>query len=209
MRNALKITKKNLLKLKEELGWEGEGTSSNPLIINSVGGYPSTINQYRTNQFIHIKNLNRINLNLYSCKNCVIEQNSIYYLKLYNCEQTIVQNNTILELETHYGGGNSFTRNRMSQETHSNLINKFYERRNTILFNIGFWVLLSLFITLMLRATYDKSYLYSLILLIPLTTFAGFYVSMVIHKHKSKTLPDTVIENNEIIDSKQLIDEIL
>lgn len=209
MRNALKITKKNILKLKEELGWEGEGTSSNPVIINSIGVYPSTINQYRTNQFIRIKNLNRITLNLYSCKNCVIEQNSIYYLKLYNCEQTIVENNTILELETHYGGGNSFKRNRMSQETHTNLINRFYEKRIHKLFNFGFWVLLSLFITLMLRATFDKRYLYSLIVLIPLITFAGFYVSMQIHKHKSKTLPETVIEDNEIIDSKQLINELL
>ena len=103
MRNALKITKKNLLKLKEELGWEGEGTSSNPIMINSIVGYPPSIKQYKTDLFIHIRNLNPVSLNLYSCKNCVIEQNTIHHLKLYNCEQIDVENNTILEFEIQYG----------------------------------------------------------------------------------------------------------
>jgi len=136
----------------------------------------------------------------------VIEQNTIHHLKLYNCEQTIVENNTILELEIQYGGANLFKRNRMSQESYDNLINKFYEKRVEKYFNIMSWIMIPLIIVIIVFI-YGREYFYAWMFSLFVISFIWPFTSLRIKKHKSKNLPENTIENNDIIDSKQLINE--
>lgn len=214
MKENLKITKRSLLKLKEELKWSGEGTSLNPLIINSLGNYPPSIILRKTNCFIHIKNLHRIYLQLICCKNCVIEQNTIHHLALHNCQKIVVNHNTILEVETYYGGANFIGNNRIPLEAYTKLVNKFYQKSEMKFFKQALMIMSFVLFILICLSFFFSNYFSSLYYFIFIFAYLNValvifvnYIELKVKEKKSKKLPKNIINDNELFDSKQLNNE--
>lgn len=196
------IQEKKLPKIKKDMGWEGEGTEANPLIVNSVSGLYPTINFNTGDLHIHIDNITAFKIELNKCKNIKIENSKIYTLELNGCSDNIIRHNSIIELELTYSKKNIVEDNVLARGNIERLKSGYYDNHQkkvdkglmfVILLQVGVF-----FLTLMAPLPYK--------VIIP-TINAGLIIGLLLlirsHMKKEKLTKD--LPANDYLDNKILL----
>jgi len=108
-----KISDKNSEALKKNMNWEGNGSKTDPIIIEHLGDLPPILKIYKSSLHYHIKNLSIDKLMCHKTQNITIENNVIKYLKIEACYNLILANNKILKHKIAFTKGCAFIDNKI------------------------------------------------------------------------------------------------
>ncbi len=124
-----KISDKHSEALKKDMNWEGNGSKTDPIIIEHFGDLPPILKIYKSNLHYHIKNLTIDELTCHKTQNITIENNVIKYLKIDECYNLILANNKILKHKVAFTKGCTFVDNKIYH------IEEFIKNQSTTLIN--------------------------------------------------------------------------
>ncbi len=108
-----KISDKNSEALKKKMNWEGNGSKTDPIIIEHLRDLPPSLKIYKSSLHYHIKNLSIDKLMFHKTQNITIENNVIKYLKIEECYNLILANNKILKHKIAFTKGCAFIDNKI------------------------------------------------------------------------------------------------
>ena len=127
MCNTTLISDNTINFVKSMAGWTGNGSKSEPIIIDNLSHLTPNILITRGSLFYHLKNVNVNKLTCFSTQNITIENCKIKRLKIKGCYDLIVVNNTILNIKIILSKQNSFIDNKISQIHKINQNNKKFK----------------------------------------------------------------------------------
>jgi hypothetical protein len=81
-----------------EIECDGSGTNDDPLIIEPSEFLPKVIYLRHNNLFIHLRNLEKRYISLYSCQNITLTNCRLKYLDVFHCDKIILKNLSINKL---------------------------------------------------------------------------------------------------------------
>jgi len=115
MFNKTQISDKKINSLKIEKGWQGNGSKSEPIVIDDLRNLHPNLRIHRSTLYYHINNLIIDKLSCYYTQNITIENCTIYQLEIKGCYSMNLINNKILNYKIIYSKGNTFIDNQLSQ----------------------------------------------------------------------------------------------
>ena len=190
------ILEQNFIKENiNKLGWKGEGTEKNPIIIEDDPNLPINLLFKTIDLHIHIKDSDLNMIILKKCQNIKIEDSSISFLKLKSCRNVIIRDNLIREVKNLFGKNNIIENNRLDSV--------FNIRRLTVIF---FLVTLAAG-SLSILSYYFEQYLLQDIMGALFGCSFIFIVADLMKKRSKRFLPKN-LKKNEFIAAKQETVEI-
>lgn len=179
----------------DKLGWKGEGTEKDPIIIEDDTNLPVSILFKTDDLHIHIKDIDLNMIILNKCQNIKIEDSTISFLKLKSCSNVVIRDNLIRVVKNFYGKDNIIENNRLYSV--SNV------RRLTV---IMFFIAISAG-SLSILSYILEQYLLQDILGVLFGCSVIFVVVDIVKKRSKRFLPKN-IKKNEFIGAKQETIEI-
>lgn len=149
--STLKIDREYFTTLKSKLDWNGDGTQSNPIVINNLSDLSQDINIVKIWVYITIKDLTINSLNFHNCRNITIQNCKIQSLILSSCYSMVVNENSILNFSISFGGNHLISRNKIFRNALSNAKERVIEKAmggvmGFILFLLISFVIVPLFV---------------------------------------------------------------
>ena len=95
------------------MNWKGNGSKSDPIIIENLRELTPSLKIYKSNLHYHIKNLTLDKLMCYKTQNITIENNVIKNLKIEQCYNLILINNKIIKHKIAFTKGCAFIDNKL------------------------------------------------------------------------------------------------
>ena len=205
----LKIENKNFPLFKEQMKWKGEGTTDDPVVINSMNETYTQINFYDITNHMTIRNLKDKTLGFKHCANTSIENCKITHLALIECKKMKISNNVISSVSSLHSGECAFKRNTILKESFEKLKKGYYNRKhlkNFIFFNSIFIYGLGSFLYALIKIPIEafemfNTYLLMFLMLLPL--FLIFFPKPLVRIVRSWKYPPHEFENNSIINQEQ------
>jgi len=102
-----RFNEKNLSEYQKRFNWNGDGTETNPLIIDNIGDLNLCIRFKNISSYLIFKNLTLCEFMLKYCENIRIENCKIFYLDLGFCHDITIVNSAIMALGFESSRGNS------------------------------------------------------------------------------------------------------
>ena len=127
--NTTLISDKSIHSVKSRAGWTGNGSKSEPIIIDNLSNLSPNILIKHGTLFYHLKNVSMNKLTCSSTQNITIENCNIKSLKIKGCYDLIVVNNSILDINIKLSKQVSFIDNKISQ------VHKIYQEDNALKVN--------------------------------------------------------------------------
>jgi len=103
-----RYSEREIYELARTLNWNGKGTETNPIIIESIDGLPQ-IFSIIADLYIKIKDCTFDHIILYTCQNISIEHCSFDKLGILKSSKVRVENSTLSNLNLEYSNGNNFS----------------------------------------------------------------------------------------------------
>lgn len=102
-----RYSEKEIYELAKTLNWNGKGTESNPIIIESIDGLPQ-IFSIIADLHVKIKDCTFDHVILYNCQNISIENCSFNTLGVVKSSKILVKSSTLSNLNLEYSNDNNF-----------------------------------------------------------------------------------------------------
>jgi hypothetical protein len=118
-----RISDKKINALKLKKSWQGNGSNSEPIIIDDLKDLHPNLKIHRNTLHYYLRNLIIYKLSCYYTQNIFIENCTIYQLKIKGCYDITLVNNKILNLEIVNSRGNTFIDNKLPQIQKLNMNN--------------------------------------------------------------------------------------
>jgi len=186
-----------------ELGWNGEGTKNNPIIVNNLSSLPPIIRFVNLTTHIIFKNLTIERIMFVKCRNITVQGCQIQLLRLLSSQDIVVKNNTINAFGITLGGNNLIAQNRIHRNNFSNAKKRSFEKmvnRGLLLVVVIIIILVApllIFVTIMLNTPWMLYFVFSIVLM-PLS----FYFYWIFIRNRSRNLPPNQFEGNIAIDDE-------
>jgi len=190
------------------MGWRGQGTQSDPLIIDNIKGLRPHLVFKTKDMHIHIERIKLDTIKLNMCENVKIKGCKIRSLTLEGCYNNVIQNNTIINFNSMFSGANDIVYNNISLKSLDNLISGVIDNIYYILPKLAFMLSLIFIVTsisVLIRGNWVLSIFAVLIGLISL----GFSLNYRRKQKRTENLPANIIGNNTTLtDTSESIHEI-
>jgi hypothetical protein len=172
----------------DSLGWKGEGTETDPIIIDDDSNLPVSMILKTEDLYIKMQNIDINMIILDKCQNIIVEDCTISVIKLKSCKNIVVRNNLIREVKNYYGSNNLIENNR--------LYAIFNVRQFTVIMfftaiSVGSLAILSYFI--------EQFFLRDIFVIILLAAVIVFCIEIM--KKRSKRFLPKYLKNNVFITS--------
>lgn len=122
------ITDKSINRLKDELGWKGAGTESDPIIINDLSGLKPNLWFHRSSLHYIIRDIAIYKLTCISTQNITIENCKIHRLEVEGCYNMTIRNNSVLWLKFVYSKGCTLEDNSFSKLSLERLADNYFDK---------------------------------------------------------------------------------
>jgi len=97
----------------DTLGWKGDGTETNPIIIDDDSNLPLSILFKTEDLYINIQNIDINMMILDECQNITVKDCTMSVIKLKSCKKIVIRDNLIREVKNYYGSNNLIENNRI------------------------------------------------------------------------------------------------
>jgi hypothetical protein len=202
----LELKRETFMELKTTLGWEGDGTQNNPIIVDNLFDLPSDLSINRIKDYIVFKDLTISSINFSFCRNITVQRCEIHSLYISVCHNMILEENAIKSFNISFGGNNLIIRNEIPRYDLSNAKERVFEK--ALAGALGF-VLFCLICFVIVPLIYviqsdPNSFLLLFILLFIAILGSGFLCSIFII-FKMYNLPHNKFEMNIAIDERSVL----
>lgn len=86
----------------DTLGWNGDGTETNPIIIDDDSNLPVSMILKTANLYITMQNIDVNMLILDKCQNIIVKDCTFSVIKLKSCKNIVIRNNLIREVKSYF-----------------------------------------------------------------------------------------------------------
>ncbi len=197
----LKLNQNNLTIVAQRMGWEGQGTKKNPIIVNPRRNLPLKLTLMNIHLHLNLKNLTLTSLNLFRCKHLSIEDCKINNLNLNRCQENTIRNNSIIRIESFLSRSNNFENNEIF-----NVLNHRFERLGFRLFLVFTLIFSSLMIYSGIRgiANRETNWVTFYLLILGITVTSAISYFLILHFKMRKLQPNLFKENFSMTRLNQL-----
>jgi len=199
MKEYLRLNEKNIVKYKNEHGWQGNGKeASDPLVIDSINPQYSKLKLKNLKRFIDISDLSLDYVYLTGCRYVSIEECEFNYFNLASCQNIVVRNNFLPVFTLLYSRNNKIIGNQISERDYDGVKNSLGEGEDSKKLNVvlGIWVALIFFI-LSYGGSHYSTLVYLIFYCIVLGVLVYFKILFIVLIKRGATLPANIFTNNE------------
>ena len=204
----LTVRQKKFDLLKIELGWNGDGTQLNPIIVNNLSNLPPIIRIVKLTNHIVFKDLEINSIDISNCRNITIQGCEIRSLGLHSCQDVVVRNNTIHMFRITHSGNNLITKNKMSRNDLFKAKERSFEKMMERIMLFAVIILIFSMSSLIFNETFMEDTPWMLyFLLIFVALIISVYIYLVFIRIRSSKLPPNQFEENIIMDERDLLNQ--
>ena len=131
----IEFSEQRLHEYRNNLNWKGDGTESNPIIIESLEGLNQYLRFKDIKSHIIIRNVELCEFYVQSCQNFSIENCTVYYLWINYCRNVKVEKSTIVNIDMRFSGACTVRNNNFHKD--SGFTNRTLERKGDGDFSVG------------------------------------------------------------------------